>query len=102
MSSEIKQRLEDKYVPPISEYDPDLGVVWFIPRKVIPKKTKFGKDWWLVEVIDENSTVTAIKCWGVRSTDVIHLNRPYMAKLECDPVWGFSTRSIRHTFRLLG
>ena len=102
MSSEIKQRLEDKYVPPISEYDPDLGVAWFIPRKVIPKKTKFGKDWWLVEVIDENSTVTAIKCWGVRSTDVIHLNRPYMAKLECDPVWGFSTRSIRHTFRLLG
>ena len=102
MSPEIKQRLEDKYVPPISEYDPDLGVVWFIPRKVIPKKTKFGKDWWLVEVIDENSTVTAIKCWGVRNTDVIHLNRPYMAKLECDPVWGFSTRSIRHTFRLLG
>ena len=102
MSPEIKQRLEDKYVPPISEYDPDLGVVWFIPRKVIPKKTKFGKDWWLVEVIDENSTVTAIKCWGVKNTDVIHLNRPYMAKLECDPVWGFSTRSIRHTFRLLG
>ena len=102
MSKEIKQRLDDKYVPPISEYDPDLGVVWFIPRKVIPKKTKFGKDWWLVEVIDENSTVTAIKCWGVRNTDVVHLNRPYIARLECDPVWGFSTRSIRHTFRLLG
>tara|TARA_R110002110_G_scaffold61083_7_gene171698 strand:+ start:382 stop:3813 length:3432 start_codon:yes stop_codon:yes gene_type:complete len=102
MSKEIKERLEQRYVPPISEYDPDLGVVWFIPRKVIPKKTKFGKDWWLVEVIDENSTVTAIKCWGVKNTDVIHLNRPYMAKLECDPVWGFSTRSIRHTFRLLG
>ena len=102
MSKEIKARLEEKYVPPISEYDPDLGLAWFIPRKIIPKKTKFGKDWWLVEVIDDNSTVTAIKCWGVKSTDLIHVNRPYIARLECDPVWGFSTRSIRHTFRLLG
>jgi DNA polymerase III subunit alpha len=102
MSKEIKQRLDDKYIPPISEYDPDLGVVWFIPRKVIPKKTKFGKDWWLVEVIDENSTVTTIKCWGVKNTDVIHINRPYIAKLENDPVWGFSTRSVKHSFRLLG
>ena len=103
MSDEIKVRLEEKFVPPISEFDPDLGLAWFIPRKVIPKKTKFGKDWWLVEVIDDNSTVTAIKCWGVKpGTDVIHLNRPYIARLECDPVWGFSTRSVRHTFRLLG
>jgi len=103
MTREVERRLEEKFVPPISEYDPDLGVVWFIPRKVIQKKTKHGKDWWLVEAIDKNSTVTAIKCWGVQNgKDIIHINRPYIAKLDSDPVWGFSTRSIRRFFKLLG
>jgi hypothetical protein len=77
--------------------------VWFIPRKVVEKKTKHGKDWWLIEAIDKNSTVTAIKCWGVKKgSDSVQLNRPYMARLDHDPVWGFSTRSIRHSFRMLG
>jgi len=103
MTREVERRLEEKFVPPISEYDPDLKLVWFIPRKIIPKKTKHGKDWWLVEAIDKNSEVTAIKCWGIqKGKDTIHVNHPYVAKLEYDPVWGFSTRSIRHTFRLLG
>ena len=103
MTREVERRLEEKFVPPISEYDPDLGVVWFIPRKIIQKKTKHGKDWWLVEAIDKNSTVTAIKCWGVQNgKDIIHINRPYIAKLDNDPVWGFSTRSIRRFFKLLG
>jgi DNA polymerase-3 subunit alpha len=103
MTKEVERRLEEVAVPPISEFDPELGVVWFIPRKVIPRKTKHGKDWWLVEAIDKNSSVTAIKCWGVKKgSDNIQLNRPYMARLDYDPVWGFSTRSIRRCFRLLG
>jgi DNA polymerase-3 subunit alpha len=103
MTKEVSRRLEEVAVPPISEYDPDLGVVWFIPRKVVERKTKHGKDWWLIEVIDKNSTVTAIKCWGVKKgSDSVQLNRPYMARLDHDPVWGFSTRSIRHSFRMLG
>jgi len=103
MTKEVERRLEEVAVPPISEYDPGLGIVWFIPRKVVQKKTKHGKDWWLIEAIDKNSTVTAIKCWGVKKgSDSVQLNRPYMARLDHDPVWGFSTRSIRHSFRMLG
>ena len=103
MTKEVERRLEEVAVPPISEFDEALGVVWFIPRKVIPKKTKHGKDWWLVEAIDKNSESAAIKCWGVqKDKDVIHTNHPYMAKLDYDPVWGFSTRSIRRYFKLLG
>jgi DNA polymerase-3 subunit alpha len=103
LTKEVERRLQEVAVPPISEFDPELGVVWFIPRKIVPKKTKHGKDWWLVEAIDKNSEVTAIKCWGVRpGKDIIHTNHPYMAKLDHDPVWGFSTRSISRTFKLLG
>ena len=99
----IIRKLSEKYVPPISEYDPDLQLTWFIPRDIIPKKTKNGKTYWIVEVIDSTSSVTKIKCWGVRpEKDMIHINRPYLAKLDFDPQWGFSTRSIRHNFRLLG
>ena len=103
ITDSIQKNLEEKFVPPISEYDPELELVWFIPRKVMVKKTKNGKNYYLVEVIDSNSALTSIKCWGVKpEKDVIHINRPYLAKLQYDDQWGFSTRSIRHTFRLLG
>ena len=103
MKDETAIRLREKYIPPISEYDPELSpVVWFIPRKIIPRKTKNNKDYWIVEVTDENNVLTTIKCWGIKDTDVLQRDKPYMASLEHNDQWGFSTRSIRHNFRLLG
>ena len=102
VSPQLLKRLEEKYVPPISSFDPDLQLVWFVPRKVSVKKTKHGREYWIVEVIDSANKVTKIKCWGIRpEKDKIFLNRPYMSKLDYDEQWGFSTRSIRHNFRLL-
>ena len=99
---EVLERLRDKYVPPVSEYDPELGLVWFIPRKVIPRKTKNNKDYWILEVTDVNNVLTTIKCWGIKGNEMMNINQPYIAKLEHNEQWGFSTRSIRHNFRLLG
>jgi len=102
MDDIVRSRLDERFVPPISEFDIDLQVAWFIPRKVTARKTKNGKDYWIIEVIDDTSNSTSIKCWGVRpGKDTVHINRPYMARLDHDPQWGFSTRSIRHNFRLL-
>ena len=98
----IQARLREYCVPAISDYDADLNLVWFIPRKVTPRKTKNDKTYWVVEVIDENSVLTKIKCWGVRDRDRLHINRPYMAKLDYSEQWGFSSRSIYHNFRILG
>ena len=103
VDEQIRQRLTDYCVPAISDYDPDLNLVWFIPRKVTSRQTKNGKTYWVVEVIDENNVLTHIKCWGIREgKDNLHLNRPYMAKLDHSEQWGFSSRSIRHNFRMLG
>ena len=103
MSDRIREELEAHVVPPLGEYDADLGVAWFVPREVIPKKTKHGKVYWILKVTDATSTLTSIKCWGVDpSRDTIHINRPYMAKLDYDAQWGFSTRSLKHNFKLLG
>ena len=102
MTRQIRDSIDRHCVPPVGSWDNDLGVAWFIPREVIPKQTKNGKTYWIVKVIDDTSSNTTIKCWGVRDHDKIHLNRPYAAKLDFSEEWGFSTRSIRHTFKLLG
>ena len=103
VTPEVQQKLNEYYIPAISDYDPELGLVWFIPREIIRKKTKNGKPYWIVQVIDSNSVLTRFRCWGiVEGKDRIHLNRPYMGKLDYDPAWGFSTRSIKRNLRLLG
>ena len=102
MNEHVQRRLEELYIPPISEFDQELGVVWFVPRELIKKKTKNNKDYYLLKVVDSNSEVTTIKCWGVRpDKDKIYMNRPYMARLKYDPQWGFSTRKISSEFKLL-
>ena len=79
-----------------------LKVAWFIPREIIKKKTKKGKDFFIVHVIDSNSELRTIKCWGVNpEKDRIFINRPYMAKLDWNAQWGFSSRAFRKTFKLL-
>jgi DNA polymerase III subunit alpha len=102
MTKEIKDSIQRNCVPALGNWDSNLGVAWFIPREVIPKKTKNGKQYWILKVLDDTSTLTTIRCWGIKEYDQIHLNRPYAAKLDHNKDWGFSTRSIRHTFKLLG
>ena len=102
MNEDIISSLEQHCVPPLGKWDNNLKVAWFIPREIVKKKTKNGKPYWIVNVIDTTATATKIRCWGVRDSDKLHLNRPYMAKLDYNDTWGFSTRSMYHNFKLLG
>jgi len=98
----VRQKLNELYVPPISEFDPELGVTWFIPRQCTLKKSKNGKNFYVVKVIDDNNEMTTIRCWGVDpKKDIVQINRPYMARLNYNQQWGFSTFSMRKMFRLL-
>ena len=102
INDHVRGKLNELHIPPISEYDPDLGVTWFIPRECKLKKSKNGKNFYVVKVIDDNNETNIIRCWGVDpDRDVIHINRPYMARLNYDPNWGFSTFSVRRMFKLL-
>ena len=103
ISHDSVEQLKQRGVPPISEYDRDLGLCWFIPRKIVVKKTKRGKTFWVVETVDSNNENTKIRCWGVRpDKDHIQVNRPYMAALDYNEDWGFSTRCVGKTFRMIG
>mgnify|MGYP001204266820 CR=1 FL=1 len=87
---------------PISEYYDSSTPVWFIPREVKKKKTKRGRSYYVISVIDSNNEANTIRCWNVDpDRDIVFLNRPYMAKLKHDPQWGFSTFSLRRSFKLL-
>ena len=98
----VRQKLDELYVPPISEFDPELGVTWFVPRECKLKKSKNGKNFYVVKVIDDNNETTVIRCWGVDpEKDIVQINRPYMAKLNYNQQWGFSTFSMRKMFKLL-
>ena len=102
LDKKVKERLEYLEVPTISTYDEDLKICWFIPREVIPKTTRNGKLFWIINCIDDSCQTNQIKCWNVKETDKVHLNRPYVSKLEYDQQWGFSTRSVKWNFRLIG
>jgi len=85
--------IEQWCLPPISEYDADLGASWCIPTRVITKKSKNGKWFHTIDVIDSNSVSTKIRCWGIDpDRDVIYLNKPYVLKQpKYNETWGFST-----------
>ncbi len=103
ISTEMIKLLQDRLIPPISEFDQELQVCWFIPRQITARKTKNGKLYWILDVVDSNNELTRIRCWGVKpEKDRLHLNRAYMARLNYDPNWGFSTYAIGKTFKLLG
>ena len=120
VTPEVQKRIDDNFLPPISEYDHDLQSCWCIPRSVTTKTTKNGKKFFVVEVVDSNSVVTKVRCWGVtteikqqwsakskkmyvREKDEILLNRPYALRPRYSADWGFSTMgATKNSWFLLG
>ena len=43
INDDIMNKLDAMAIPPISEYDPDLQVVWLIPRKIVPRRLRMAK-----------------------------------------------------------
>lgn len=101
VSPDIINRLQEKMVPPISEFDPELGLTWFIPKEIIKRKTATGKEYWIVNAIDDTNTETQIRCWGVKDGDVIMLHKPYMGRPDHSTTWGFSVKSMKHQLKML-
>lgn len=103
MTEKTIGRLLEREIPAIGDFDPEEDdVVWFIPRKLIKKKTRRGSDYLIIEVVDDTSKITKIKCWNYKPSTEIFLNRPYVGRIEYDEQWGFSTRSADRNFRLVG
>ena len=100
VSPEVMIRLQEKMIPPISEYDEELGLAWFVVREIEKKKTATGKDYWVLNTIDSTNTEVKVKCWGIKEKDIVFTNRPYMVKPNHDD-WGFSINNVAKQLRLL-
>jgi len=99
---EMLQKLNDKGIHPLAweGEGSNSPFVWFIPRKKTIKNTKNGKPYWIIEAIDGTNTTSEIKCWGIRESDVVHMNRLYMAQVSKDS-YGYSIRNFKDHIRLL-
>ena len=92
-------------IKPISEYDKDLGKGWCVPTEVLTKKTKTGKHYYMVKVIDSNMEEQKINCWGIDpNKDFIYVNRLYVLEWpQYNDTWGFSTRGgLSRNWKMLG
>jgi len=102
VSEETQDNLLESGIPTISEFDPALKICWFVPRRVNQRKTKNDKTYYVLDVVDSNNVITQIRCWGVNpDKDHVQTNRVYIAKLDYNEQWGFSTRSLYHNFRVI-
>jgi DNA polymerase III alpha subunit len=92
-------------ITPLSEYDRELGKGWCIPTEVVTRKTKGGKPYYQVTVIDSNMKTQRINCWGVNpKTDFIYTHRLYVLEWPTfNATWGFSTKGgLSRNWKLLG
>ena len=104
MSNQLYKRLNDMNVNPISKYDEELKICWFVPVSYEVKKSKNDKNYYVVQTIDDSGKITEIKCWSVDlDKDVIYLNRPYVAKINYDENFGgFSCIGISKSWKMIG
>jgi DNA polymerase-3 subunit alpha len=101
VTPEISKRLTEKNIKPLGEAAEEQGgLCWFVPRKKEVKQTKTGKPYWIVSATDSTNQLTDIKCWGIMTTDVIHMNRPYLGQVQKDN-FGLSIRSLKSQLKLL-
>ena len=91
---EVIEGLKNNKIPPISEFDKDLMVCWAVPRSVKVKTTVKGNKYFQVDLVDSNSVITSIRCWGIDPSlgDNISINVPYLIRPDYSEGWGFSTR----------
>lgn len=103
ISADVQRRLSEKMICPLGEYDPELQLCWFIPKSIEIKKTKKGKNYLVIEAIDDTNIITKIKCWNYNpNKDIVHLHRPYIARVEHQSDWGFSIKNAGANMKLIG
>lgn len=102
VSEKTLKYLEDKFIPPLGEFDQELGLCWFIIKGFEQKKTQKGKDYVVLDCIDSTNIVTKIKCWTFNPTkDKIHMHKPMIGKIDYSEQWGMSIRGLNN-LKLIG
>ena len=86
----IQEKFEELQIAPIEEWD-GKNLYWMVPIKIMNKKTKNGKKYFLIEAVGSNGQKSRIFCWGPPPDAVLD---PYcLCAIELDKNdFGFSTQ----------
>ena len=79
-------------------------ICWGIIKHIMVKKTKKGKFYYEIVVIDDLFKENHIRCWGINiKKDNLYKNHVYLIKLQKDEVYGYFTNGfINNCFKMLG
>lgn len=103
VDEKVIRRIDEKGIPGISNYDPDLLLTWFIIKRMEVKQTKTGKDFLVCTVIDNTGKEANIKIWSYNSQrDKLSLMHVYIARLKYDDRFGFSSNGVGNNFKMIG
>ena len=90
----IPKKLLDKFeelsILPMEEWS-SKNLYWLVVTKVMKKKTKNGKPYFLLEAIGSNGEKNRIFCWGTKEDSVLNPYSLCVAELDKSD-FGFSTQ----------
>jgi len=88
--SKLSDRFEELSILPMEEWSAK-NLYWLVVVKVMKKKTKNGKPYFLLEAIGSNGEKNRIFCWGTREDSVLNPYSLCVAELDKSD-FGFSTQ----------
>tara|TARA_B100000131_G_scaffold323267_1_gene381190 strand:- start:1831 stop:5466 length:3636 start_codon:yes stop_codon:yes gene_type:complete len=92
--SELMTKVEKKKIDSIHTIEPGArNVGWFCISEIIKKKTKNGKDFYRLKVINNDYQTTWLRVWG--RMDVLEPYTLWLADVHHDANWGFSTSTYK-------
>ena len=90
----LVSKIREKELSSIHETQPgDRNVGWFCISEIIKKKTKNGKDFYRLKVINDDYQTVWLRVWG--SMDTLEPYTLWLADVHHDANWGFSTSTYK-------
>ena len=88
---EMMQRVEEKEIPSVFAVPGgEKGIGWFCVMDIIYKKTKNGKDFMRMKILDMDNNSAWLRVWG-KFPNPPELYTLWVANVHNDPNWGMST-----------
>jgi len=87
----VMEKIAEKNVPKLHDVPAGAeGIGWFCVAEIQMKKTKNGKVFYRIKATDDEHRTAWVRAWGTPKEEI----RPYtlwVAQVQNDPNWGFST-----------
>ncbi|NJN98548.1 MAG: hypothetical protein HC875_32900, partial [Anaerolineales bacterium] len=95
-----RKKLEKVKIPSITQRGSNQ-FYWFVIKDIIEKTTAKGKRYLELKITDDSNQELLVRCWNTDNEHMLYKHRLYVATLDFDERYGFSTRNIVKNFKML-